>query len=66
MADCNIEKTVDKASDKIPYTYSLSMGELLQLYSESQKDIFIALIKAYDFGFIRGTRAMAKERVSIL
>lgn len=60
----NIEKTVNKARKKIPYSYSLSYGELVQLYSTS--DWFEAIDQAYLYGFIRGSRAKAKGRVPAL
>lgn len=67
MADCNIEKTVKRVSDKIPYTYSLSHGELLQLCNlYREHGIIMSLIWAYEFGFCRGTRAKGKGRVPVL
>ena len=67
MADCNIEKTVKRVSDRIPYTYTLSQGEMLQLCDIYRKHgILMSLIKAYEYGFIKGTRAKGKNRVSVL
>lgn len=67
MADCNIEKTVKRVSDKIPYTYSLSHGEMLQLWDMYRKHgILMSLIWAYEFGFCRGTRAHKRKQVSVL
>ena len=66
MADCNIDKTVSRAENKIPYSYELSLGELTALYEAGEKDIIRALIKAYLFGFCRGTRAREKKRVPVL
>ena len=66
MADCNIEKTVTKEKSGIPYTYDLTIKELRQLYDISREDIFHALIVAFQFGFIRGARAKAKNRVPTL
>ena len=63
---CNIEKTVSKAEGRIPNSYDLTMEELYQLYSMSKKGLFYAIIKAFDLGFIRGTRAKGKGRVSVL
>ena len=66
MADCNIDKTVEQAEKKIPFAYILSLRELTALYEAGQEDIMKAVIKAYIFGFCRGTRAKAKNRVPVL
>ena len=64
--ESNIEKAVQKAKDKIPYEYTLSLGELVALHDASQADVFMALIKAYEYGFCRGTRAYKRKRVPML
>ena len=64
MANCNIEKTIAKAENRIPDPYDLTLGEIEQLYTLYEKHgIVLALIKTYAFGFIRGTRAKSKNRV---
>ena len=66
MANNTIKKTVTKASDGIPNAYDLSIEELTTLYESSQRSIIQALIMAYDDGFVRGTRAKARGKVTIL
>ena len=66
MTICNIDKTIEQAKKKIPFAYTLSLGELTTLYDVGREDIIKAVIKAYTFGFCRGTRAKAKKRVSVL
>lgn len=64
MAYCNIEKTIMEKERRIPYSYDLALNEIGQLFSLYEKHgIVLSLIKAYIFGFIRGTRAKARNRV---
>lgn len=67
MADCNIQKTVQRAKGKIPFYYELSFNEMCQI-ADICKDrgLLEAVMVAFDFGFIRGTRAKARDRVSTL
>lgn len=67
MADINISETVRRAGNKIPSTYELTLRELGQLHDISKKSSIIqALICAYRFGFVKGTRAKSKGKVSTL
>ena len=61
-----IQLCVAKRAHKLPSDYSLTVGDLNELFNASQKDIFEALIIAYDYGLIRGTRAKARGRVPVL
>lgn len=61
-----LQERVAKTAHKIPSDYSMNARDLNDLYSLSRQDLFEALMLAYDFGFIRGTRAKARGRVSIL
>ena len=66
MADCNIERTLKKTKDKIPYYYSLSLDDFTELLKEVSKDPIEGVIKAYKYGFCKGTRAKARGKVPTL
>ena len=66
MADSDVSKVVAQKKGRIPYDYALTIGEIMQLYHASEKDIVSALILAFDFGFIKGTRAKGRKKVPVL
>ena len=61
-----IEKTVKKVKEKKPYEYSLTMAEYTSLVQSGKEDICKAISMAYNYGFARGTRAKARNRVPVL
>ena len=67
MAECNIKRTVETARMEIPNSYMMSFREFEQL-REIYRDqgLLIALMDAYQYVFIRGTRASARNQVKAL
>lgn len=67
MGKLSMEETVKRARGKIPYDYYPNLDEMNYLYRVGKhKDIFEALIAAYEYGFIKGTRARQRKRVPTL
>lgn len=60
----SMEETVKRTRGKIPSAYDLSLEELERLCQLG--NISEALCMAFDYGFTKGTRAKAKDRVSVL
>ena len=46
--------------------YDLSLDEAIELYDISKTDAVKAISIAFNYGFVLGTRANAKGRVSVL
>ena len=62
MAVRNMEKTASKAIKNIPTAYDLSVEELYRLYDLMRKDKTEALLMAFRYGFVLGTRAIDKKQ----
>ena len=62
----HIKKTLEKDKGKIPYSYSMSLHDLVELFTTNKDDPVTALCMAYDYGFIRGTRAEKRKSVPSL
>lgn len=62
----SMEKTVKRQQDKIPSSYYMNGDEVLRLHQIEKTNWYDALMIAYVYGFIKGTRAKSKNRVSVL
>ena len=62
----SMEETVERIKGKIPTAYDLDLKELERLCELSADSIAEALCMAFDYGFVKGTRANTKGRVSTL
>ena len=67
MGKLSMEETIERAQGKIPYDYYPNFDEMATLYREGKhEDIYEALIAAFEYGFIKGTRAHQRKRVPAL
>ena len=62
----SMEETVERIRGKIPTAYDLDLEEFKRLCELSMDSLGEALSIAFDYGFVKGTRANAKGRVSAL
>ena len=63
----NIEKTTENIRDKIPSKYYLSIEDLRSLLDiVNSRKPFQALMIAFEYGFMKGTRAKARNRCPTL
>lgn len=74
MANRNVKAAVGRTEKKLPYNYSLTMGELEQIMEVAQEwgggkgtaDIISAINTAFKFGVSVGSRAHAAGRIPAL
>lgn len=69
MAKREIVATAHNAKGKLPHVYSLKVGELLELMSMASKGedgLLNALMEAFRYGVVMGTRAAYRGKVDEL